>query len=1143
MNTASPRLVHIITDPMSFWLVQGQAAVMSRAGFDVHMISSPGAFAEESSRKEGVPFHAVPMARRIAPWSDVMSLLRLYGTLKRLRPRVVLAGTPKAGLLGTIAAWMLRLPVRVYCVHGLPLLTARGIRRLILRTTERLACAAATHVVCVGHSMRHELVRAGLCAARKATVLANGSANGVDVRRFNPARFSERTRQRVRSRLQIPREALVIGFVGRVVRDKGVCELHRAWRQLRERCPSAYLLVVGPPETTDPVPEEIWRDLANDPRVRMTGLDWNTPPLYRAMDLLCLPSHREGCPNVPMEAAAMELPVVAFRVPGMVDAVDDGVTGRLIEPLSVEALADALQDYLIDPAKRAAHGRAGRRRVVALFPQELVWAAIADFYASLAAGGAPRRSNGVATLPTNVLKRPEAMDGRVEGSRAPCIATPVLPHRRSSGHQGAERAGAFVVRRESRMSIHRVSFPTSVPLRRALVIATQLGLVVAANRIAFALRFDADEPAWALAACAQMLPWLIAIRGLTFAPFRLYKGLWRYTSVYDLRAILGAVVVSSGLFAVVAASPLGPDVYPRSIFIIDAVLLTMTLAGVRISHRLYTEVSAKSQGKRLLIVGAGDAGAMILRDMLAKPEYAYRPIGFIDDDPAKAGRCIHGIRVLGTRADVERILAVHRPDEVLIAIPSAEPGLIRAIVRALEPHKVPIKTLPRLRDIIAGKVELQQIRTLQFEDLLARPPVGLDPAPIRRLIAGRRVLVTGAGGTIGGELCRQIAAMGPASLVMVDRYENGLHAISLELQDKCPWSALHGVIGDISDDARVNDIFALYRPEIVFHAAAHKHVPLMEDSPCEAIKNNVTGSRILAAAAERHGVDRFIMISTDKAVNPISVMGASKRLAELVLRAQAAGSGTTFTIVRFGNVLGSNGSVVPRFLEQIRRGGPVTVTDPEVRRFFMLISEAVQLVLHAAAQATDGATYVLEMGEQVRLVDLARQLIRLSGFVPEQDIPITFVGLRAGEKLSEELVGDGETVRRSCVDKVLRVTEQGRPSVEVLATIAAVEQRAARSDAAGVTALLAALLPAYREARPSAVPRGMPREMIPLPFDSARRGTVFARKATRERVRAPVELPIDTPDGRLQPAEVEAVDVAVRKRPGVRGRASSPAVN
>jgi FlaA1/EpsC-like NDP-sugar epimerase len=643
------------------------------------------------------------------------------------------------------------------------------------------------------------------------------------------------------------------------------------------------------------------------------------------------------------------------------------------------------------------------------------------------------------------------------------------------------------------MSIYRVSFLTSVPVRCALVIAAQLGLVVAANRIAFALRFDADEPAWALAACAQMLPWLIAIRGLTFAPFRLYKGLWRYTSVYDLKAILGAVVVSSVLFAVVVSSPLGPDVYPRSIFIIDAALLTMTLAGVRISHRLYTEFSARSHDKRLLIFGAGDAGAMVVQDMLAKPEYAYRPIGFIDDDPAKAGRCIHGIRVLGSRAHVDRVLAAHRPDEVLIAIPSAEPGLIRAIVRALEPHKVPIKTLPRLRDIIAGKVDLQQIRTLQFDDLLARSPVGLDPAPIQRLIAGRRVLVTGAGGTIGGELCRQIADMAPASLVMVDRYENGLHAISLELQDKCPSSAVHAVVGDISDGARVNDIFALYRPEIVFHAAAHKHVPLMEESPCEAIKNNVTGTRILAATAECHGVDRFILISTDKAVNPISVMGASKRLAELVLRAQATGSGTTFTIVRFGNVLGSNGSVVPRFLEQIRRGGPVTVTDPEVRRFFMLISEAVQLVLHAAAQADDGATYVLEMGEQIKLVDLARQLIRLSGFVPEEDIPISFVGLRPGEKLEEELVGDGETVDRSRVDKILRVTERAHPSVEVLAGIPAIEQCAARSDAAGVIGLLASLLPAYRQAHPAVRPRP-----IPLPFPQVDSGRRVADRVSAE---------------------------------------------
>jgi FlaA1/EpsC-like NDP-sugar epimerase len=683
--------------------------------------------------------------------------------------------------------------------------------------------------------------------------------------------------------------------------------------------------------------------------------------------------------------------------------------------------------------------------------------------------------------------------------------------------------------------------PIWVLVRRGLIIVAQLGLVVAANRAAFALRFDGQEPAWALAACSQMLPWLIVIRGLTFAPFRLYKGMWRYTGVYDLKTIVQAVAVSSILFAAVASSPIGPAVYPRSVFIVDAILLTIALGGVRVSRRLYTDGSTRSDGRRLLIFGAGDAGAAIAQDIKSRAEYAYTPIGFIDDDPAKVGQCIHGVPVLGTRASLQRILAAHRPDEVLIAIPSADSGLVRAIVTALESHKVPIKTLPPLRDIIAGKVDAQHIRTLEFEDLLARPPVGLDQAAVRRLIAGRRVLVTGAGGSIGGELCRQIADMAPASVVMLDRYENSLHAICLELQDRCPPSALHAVVGDITDSARMNDIFALYRPEIVFHAAAHKHVPLMEASPCEAIKNNVTGSRILAATAERHGVDRFIMISTDKAANPISVMGASKRLAELVLRAQAAGSGTTFTIVRFGNVLGSNGSVVPRFLEQIHKGGPVTVTDPEVRRFFMLLSEAVQLVLHAAAQASDGATYVLEMGEQVRLLDLARQLIRLSGFVPEQDIAITFTGLRPGEKLREELVGDGETVRKSGVDKVLRVTERWSPSAEVLAAIAAVEERAARSDAAGVTDLLAALLPAYGATRPSPVPRAMPVGMIPLRVDSSRR--VVRKAEPRERARSAVERPIDAFDATLQRSELEALDAAVQKSPTFPRRAPLQAVN
>jgi FlaA1/EpsC-like NDP-sugar epimerase len=329
------------------------------------------------------------------------------------------------------------------------------------------------------------------------------------------------------------------------------------------------------------------------------------------------------------------------------------------------------------------------------------------------------------------------------------------------------------------------------------------------------------------------------------------------------------------------------------------------------------------------------------------------------------------------------------------------------------------------------------------------------------LIRGRRILVTGAGGSIGSELCRQIADLDPASLVMLDRYENSLHAVRLELERKHSRLGLQPVIADVTDSDRMRDLFARYTPEIVFHAAAHKHVPLMEENPCEAIKNNVRGTRVLAEAADRAGVDRFIMISTDKAVNPTSVMGASKRVAELVVQAQAQGSGTSFCTVRFGNVLGSNGSVVPHFLEQIRRGGPVTVTHPDMRRFFMLIPEAVQLVLHAASQAEGGAIYVLEMGEQIKLLDVARNLIRLSGLVPEEDIEIEFIGLRPGEKLYEELVGAEEAAGPSKVQKIQRVTSRRAPLPTLPAQVATLEAHAAANESKAVLQGLRDLIPEY----------------------------------------------------------------------------------
>ncbi|HEX5475298.1 MAG TPA: nucleoside-diphosphate sugar epimerase/dehydratase [Vicinamibacterales bacterium] len=614
--------------------------------------------------------------------------------------------------------------------------------------------------------------------------------------------------------------------------------------------------------------------------------------------------------------------------------------------------------------------------------------------------------------------------------------------------------------------------------RRVFSIGSQILMIVAANRIAFSLRFDGPLPEWAALAFWQMLPWLVVIRGLTFVPFRLYEGLWRYTSIYDLRAITAAITTSSVLFYALVRSPLGPAVYPRSVFITDAVLLLLMLGGVRLTRRIVAEFSTGRGGKRVLIFGAGDAGELVVRDMKSNPSYGYTPVGFVDDDVRKVGRRIHGVPVLGTRDDLAKILAEHRPEEVLIAIPGAEPANMRQIVRALESFKIPIKTLPRLLDIIDGKVGLGEIRSLSVEDLLSRAPVGLDQAPVRQLIRGRRVMVTGAGGSIGSELCRQIARLHPASLVMFERYENSLHAIRIELEDEHRGFNLHPVVGDVADTVCVGGVMQRFQPEIVFHAAAHKHVPLMEENPCEAIKNNVRGTRLLAQAAEFYGVDRFIFISTDKAVNPTSVMGGSKRLAELVLQTQAIGSGTSFSVVRFGNVLGSNGSVVPRFLDQIKHGGPVTITHPEMRRFFMLIPEAVQLVMHAAAQAESGTTYVLEMGEQVKLLDMARDLIRLSGFVPEEEIPISFIGLRPGEKLYEELVGRDEDVGPSAIEKILRVTSRTKPNPDLFVNIDAIESFAAQGDSDVVRMMLKDLIPEF-DAEPAERPAA-PAERTPM---------------------------------------------------------------
>lgn len=593
---------------------------------------------------------------------------------------------------------------------------------------------------------------------------------------------------------------------------------------------------------------------------------------------------------------------------------------------------------------------------------------------------------------------------------------------------------------------------------RRLVVATlQLGLFAVSTYVAWLLRFDFVLPMWAASSLLKTLPFLLIIRGLVFIPFHLYEGLWRYTSVYDLKNLAGGIAVSSIAFAIFVVVVFGLDAYPRAVFLIDALVLTLLLGLTRMARRVYLELATTDTlRRRVLVYGAGDAGAMIARQMLQNSEAGYLPVAFVDDAAAKYGRSIHGVKVYAGGARLAGVIERHQPDEVLIAIPTAEPSHIREIVNQLAPFNLPIRTLPHLRDIIGGHVSVGQIRDLSVEDLLTRAPVGLDPEPVRALIAGRRVMITGAGGSIGSELCRQVLSLEPESLMLFERYENSLHYIAVELADRKSRTTVTPVIGDVSDRESVERAFRRFRPEIVFHAAAHKHVPLMESNPTEAIKNNVRGTRILAECASAAGVEKFVLISTDKAVNPCNVMGASKRLAEAVVRQQSRRSRTAFVIVRFGNVLGSNGSVVPRFLEQIKTRQPVTVTHPEVRRFFMSIPEAVQLVLHAVSRADPSSTYMLDMGEQLLVLDVAKNLIRLSGLVPDVDVPIHFTGLRPGEKLAEELYGTDEESVPSGVEKVFKLVRREPDPVDQEAMIADLERMALDGDRDGVITLLAA---------------------------------------------------------------------------------------
>ena len=561
--------------------------------------------------------------------------------------------------------------------------------------------------------------------------------------------------------------------------------------------------------------------------------------------------------------------------------------------------------------------------------------------------------------------------------------------------------------------------------RQFWLMSADLLAVVCANALATVLRFDFD---WAAIAEPEnhhlkLLAFDLLLTPLVFYVSGLYSGFWRYAGLRDLLRISRAVALKT-VTLVVIFWILGYTGHSRAVVFIAAIVLLLLAGGLRVAPRFHLELlSARgaATGKKTLIIGAGDTGEALLRELRKSPRPEFNPIGFVDDDPSKGGLKIHDVPVLGSSRDLAELIPERGIEEVIIAIPDATGPQVRQIHEICRRAGARFRTVPTRGEIERGVARVGQIRMVELEDLLGRQVVRLDQQALRQSLRGGRILVTGAGGSIGREIARQVAAYEPEALWILDRNENQIFYLEAELRQAHPQLNLNVVIGDILDETRMQGVFTLARPTMVLHAAAYKHVPLMESNPCEAIKNNVLATHLLARLAARHAVDRFIYISTDKAVRPSSIMGATKRLGERLVKALAADS-TRFITVRFGNVMGSDGSVIPTFRQQIAAGGPVTVTHPEASRFFMTIPEAVQLVLTAGAMGDGGETFLLRMGDPVRIVDLARHLIELSGLQPDVDIAIRFTGLRPGEKLHEELQSEGEHALPTSNDKIMVLT-------------------------------------------------------------------------------------------------------------------------
>ena len=611
-------------------------------------------------------------------------------------------------------------------------------------------------------------------------------------------------------------------------------------------------------------------------------------------------------------------------------------------------------------------------------------------------------------------------------------------------------------------------FSTNQIVRFVALVLAYVSVLVGSLVFSLLLRFDFSVPEQYWQAFGEWSPGVILFKLIVLGVAGQYRSLLTFFSFPDAKRLFIALGVAAVVEAVVWFFLRGQGMPPRGVIAVDFILSFVGLVGLRMGMRIFRESftgKVESQlpksRKRVAILGAGSAGATLAREIQTKPGLGLEVVCFIDDDPHKIGKSVHGRQVVGTRQELAEIVSRLSIDKCIIAMPNASPAVIKETVGVLRSRGIDHDILPSMDQLLHRKVTVSHLRHVSPEDLLGRKPVALDNTAIAGLIKNKVVLVTGAGGSIGSELCRQIAAFDPAKLILLERSEPALFAIEQELAKDFQWLSIEPVAASVCNKDRINAIFKKFRPQVVFHAAAHKHVPLMERQPAEAILNNSIGTLIVSQAASAHGCEKFILVSTDKAVNPTNVMGASKRVAELVINSMQKRTETIFASVRFGNVLGSSGSVIPTFRQQIANGGPVTVTHPEVYRFFMSIPEAVGLILQSGAQSQGGEVFVLDMGEPIKIHDLAKQMIELCGFVPDEDIKIEFTGLRPGEKLYEEPIHQAENVHPTNHPKLRRLVGNGDVE-DVIAELESLREHLADMTDGDLKAWLHAKVPEYR---------------------------------------------------------------------------------